>query len=115
MRCPLCGLPWPRRGRTGLAPQCARCDLFLERRENDFFLGSYTLNLFATLFVAVMIALAIAFAPQVPAAVRYGVGLAGIAAFAVWFYPVSKMLWLVVDLQFRPAIEKDFSKEPSDG
>ena len=54
LRCPLCGNRWSRRGWLSLAPQCGRCDLYLERRENDFFLGGYTVNLLGTLTLAMI-------------------------------------------------------------
>ena len=108
LRCPLCGTPWPGEGRLRLAPQCRTCQLYLERREGDFFLGAYTINLFATLLVAVGVVLVSVRWPRLPGVLRYGIGVLGIIAFALWFYPVSKLVWLAFDLQFRSAAERDF-------
>ena len=108
-RCPLCGRPWPRFDLVLLARQCPTCDLDLERHEHDYFLGAYTLNLFATLLVTVVIVVANVFWFGVPTPLRYGVSIVAIAAFAFWFYPCSKLLWLAVDVQFRIPEEKDFS------
>ncbi|MBI1796402.1 MAG: DUF983 domain-containing protein [Candidatus Eisenbacteria bacterium] len=108
LRCPLCGAPWPRRGRLALAAQCGRCDLFLERREHDAFLGAYTISLFACLAVAVAVVFANLRWLAAPAPLRYAASVAAIAAFALRFYPVGKMLWLAVDVQFRPPAIGDF-------
>jgi uncharacterized protein (DUF983 family) len=112
LRCPLCDEPWPRQGRLSLAAQCPRCDLYLERRENDFFLGSYTVNLFAALLVAVAVALANVRWIDVAPPLRWGASTLAIAAFAWWFHPIGKMLWLVIDVQFRPPMSRDFEEPP---
>ena len=107
-RCPLCGAAWPRTGVTGLGPQCRRCQVYFERHENDSFLGAYTINLFATLLVTVLVVVANARWHDVPAAWRYGVSAVTIVAFAFGFYRRSKLLWLAVDVQFRRPEERDF-------
>jgi uncharacterized protein (DUF983 family) len=113
LRCPLCGRRWPREGRLRLAVRCPTCDLQLERHENDFFLGAYTINLFATLIVGIVVALANVRWNSAPPALRYAISVLAITGFAAWFYPVSKLVWLVVDIQFRPPAEKDF-QDPED-
>jgi hypothetical protein len=110
LRCPLCGRPWPRQGAVGLARQCPTCQVYLERHENDSFLGAYTLNLFGTLLVVVLVTMASVRWAETPAAARYGAGVLAIGVFALWFYPRSKLLWLAVDVQFRPPEEKDFDE-----
>ena len=37
--------------------------------------------------------------------------IALITLFAIAFYPISQLLWLAFDLQFRPPIEGDFDDE----
>jgi uncharacterized protein (DUF983 family) len=111
-RCPLCGAPWPRTGVTGREPQCRRCQVYLERHENDSFLGAYTLNLFATLLVTVLVVVANVRWHDVPAPLRYAASALVIAAFPLWFYRRSKLLWLAVDAQFRRPEEKDFDDAP---
>lgn len=108
LRCPLCGNPWPRQGWLRLGAECPVCQLRLERNENDFFLGSYTVSLFATLMFAVLVTAANVRWPQLPGGLRFVASAAAIVGFPLAFYPVGKMLWLVVDLQFRPPAEKDF-------
>lgn len=110
-RCPLCGRAWPRPAAWRLAAQCPHCDLFLERREHDSFLGGYTIHLMTTLLFTVAVVVVNAGLPRVPGAVRDGVMFLAIAAFAVAFHPISKLLWLAVDMQFRPPHERDFDEE----
>lgn len=109
-RCPLCGARWPRRGHR-LAPQCPTCQVRLARNEHDAFLGAYTLNLFATLLTAVLVAVANVrwnHLPALPRVLASGVVIAGVA----WvFHPWSKLLWLFLDAQFRPPVERDFEDD----
>ena len=112
LRCPLCGSPWPRRGRLSLAPQCRHCDLFLERREHDAFLGAYTVSLFATLAFAVAVVLANVRWASLPPPLRGASSVLAIAGFACWFHPVGKLLWLTIDVQFRPPVAGDFEGPP---
>jgi hypothetical protein len=107
----LWGKPWPRRGHLVLAARCPTCDLHLERRELDFFLGAYTLSLFATLILVVGLAAANARWPVVRPPLRDLLLVIAVSAFAVGFYPFGKLLWLAVDLQFRPPLERDFDDE----
>lgn len=109
LRCPLCGAPWPRRLWIVLAPECPNCDLHLERRENDYFLGAYTLNLFASLLVVTLIAAAgLWWRPAPPWGGVLVSALIVIAALG--FYPLTKLFWLAIDLQFRPPITRDFEE-----
>lgn len=109
LRCPLCGKPWPRAW-PSLGVQCHTCQLYLERRENDAFLGSYSINLLATLVVAAVVSYGIVRWAAVAPWVRYAVSFLVITGFAIAFHPVSKLLWLAADLQFRPAMERDFDE-----
>jgi len=108
LHCPLCGTPWPRRAWLRLAPRCPTCQVSVERNENDSFLGAYTLNLFATLLVAVGVTIANVRWHHAPAPLRAGFSVLAIGVFALVFYPLSKLLWLFVDAQFRPPVERDF-------
>lgn len=112
-RCPLCGTPWRRVGWVGLVSQCGTCHVHLERHEMDSFLGAYTLNLFATLMVSVLVTIANVLWLDAPAPWRYGLGFVAIVGFAIGFYPISKLLWLAFDVQFRPPAERDF-EDPED-
>ncbi len=91
---------------------CAVCGLHFDRGQSDYFIGAYTLNLIlalVTLALAIGLGVWIAW-PQV----RWGWLEAGIVAFLLLFpvltYPLSKALWLALDLSFRPAEPADFAE-----
>lgn len=108
LRCPLCGTPWVRIGPVALAPRCHVCQLRIERGEHDYFLGSYTVNLgWALLAATILVVLAVAL--RLPEWATYGVGLPALSALVVALHPVSRLVWLALDLQFRRAEERDFS------
>jgi uncharacterized protein (DUF983 family) len=93
--------------------QCAACGLRFERgheEEHDYWLGAYTLNFLVTetIFgVALLLAL-LATWPDPPwRLLLFGGGALMILA-PIAFYPVSKALWLAIDLIVRPAVPDDF-------
>lgn len=108
MRCPDCG-----RGSFGggYLPRasCPVCGIKLGRGESDHFLGSYTLNLLFGLTLAVaMTVLGVRFGGHRPAWVLALIAIAVCIPAIVWFYPRSKLVWLAVDLAFRPPTPADF-------
>jgi uncharacterized protein (DUF983 family) len=104
LRCPNCGGHPVRASWLKRLPGCPRCGLRLDRGENDYFIGAYTLNLIASeLLVAFgLLAVLLATWPDPPwDAIQYGgVALMLIAPFV--FYPFSELVWLAADLAFRP-------------
>ncbi|HSJ06575.1 MAG TPA: DUF983 domain-containing protein [Longimicrobiales bacterium] len=94
---------------------CPACGLRLDRGEPDFFIGAYTVNLIVAELVAVGVAVGIGLAtwPDVPwTALTWG--LAGLIILTpIVLYPVSKQLWLALDLLFQPPGESDFSGRPA--
>lgn len=97
-----------------MEPVCHRCGLKMDRGEADAFIGGYTVNFVvaevcaATLLLAVLVATW----PAVPwQALMFG-GVALMTALPVLFYPFSRMLWLAIDLTFRPPVEGDFTVRP---
>jgi hypothetical protein len=62
------------------------------------------------LLLAATLAVAAVVWREIPASVLYGIGALAITIFALCFYPVGKLLWLAVDLQFRPAKRADFEE-----
>lgn len=104
LRCPWCGggpllETWFR-----LRPRCPRCGLRTERGEEDFFLGAMVFNIalsegiLAVLFVGLLVALW----PDVPWTLLQVGGIALMIAAPILFLPVSRTLWMVVELLFRP-------------
>jgi len=111
LRCPRCGAGWPRARLIRLAPRCGSCGLAIDRGERDYFLGSYTVNLVWSLMAAVGIAVASLAFPRSRSLV-YGVGLTVLVAGAIVLHPLSRLMWLAMDLQLRPATPGDFGKGP---
>jgi len=108
LRCPHCGGPSGLRG-LSLPPRCPRCGLRYDRGESDYFLGSYTLNLFAALLLAVAAAaLGIRLARHGPPGVVIAIAGALIVVLAIALYPVTRLAWLAIDLAFRPPVSRDF-------
>lgn len=111
VRCPRCGIPWPRRKVIDLVACCSTCRLRLDRGERDYFLGAYSINLMFALAGAIGLAVAANLFPLSSWAI-YGVGLVVLAALVLVLYAVSRLLWLAIDLQFRPASDRDFDSPP---
>ena len=107
LRCPHCGTPWPRARVVTMAGRCPACRLRLDRGESDYFLGSYTVNLLWALIAAAGLAVASVMLP-VPPLLIYALGIPLVAALAALLHPLSRLVWLAADLQFRPATSRDF-------
>jgi uncharacterized protein (DUF983 family) len=105
LRCPNCGGRKVLASWFALRERCPTCGVVLERGESDHFIGAYTLNLvFVLTATGVLLVLALLLTwPDPPwDAITYG-GAAFMVALAVIAYPFAKVLWLAVDLRFRPA------------
>ena len=111
LHCPNCRSRWPRTRWISLGPRCESCGIRVDRGESDYFLGSYTINLFVALVAAAAIAVAAVWLPG-RGLLIYGLVLPILTALTIGFYPVSRLLWLAVDLVLRPARPSDFA-EPS--
>lgn len=85
-----------------LGGRCASCALGIDRGESDYFLGSYTINLTWALFATAGLAVAAIAIPVRPLLILC-VGLPALAALAIWLHPVSRLVWLAIDLQVRPS------------
>lgn len=92
-----------------LRARCPRCSLRTERGEEDFFLGGMVFNIalsegvLAVLFVGLLVALW----PDVPWTLLHVGGIVLMILAPVAFYPLSKMLWLALELVFRPLTEDE--------
>lgn len=97
-----------------ISERCARCGLRFERgqdEEHDYWLGAYTLNFIATevvFAVALLLALLVTWPNPPWTLVLYGGGLLMVAT-PIALYPVSKALWLALDLAARPVQPEDFA------
>lgn len=109
-RCPNCGGRDLFRGWVTLRPACPSCGLLLDRGERDFFLGGYTLNFIAVELVLVLflVVTVVLLWPDVPwTALGWGAATLMILA-PIAFFPISRTLWLAIDLALRPAAPADF-------
>lgn len=103
-RCPNCG------GRPLFArwlvmrERCPVCRLRLERGERDYFLGSLTVNLVAseTLWALALVLALVLGAGRLPLWELEMGGVVLAVAVPVVMWPITKMVWLAVDLMFRP-------------
>lgn len=104
LRCPVCGgrpviLNW-----LTVASSCPVCGFDLDRDEPGYWVGSYTVNLFLTeaAFVLVFVGGMFVTWPAVP---WTGLGVLAVAVAIgtpIAFFPHSKLLYLAIDLAFRP-------------
>lgn len=104
LRCPVCGSGPVRESWFRLRETCGNCGCRLERGEPDYFLGGMMFNLVISelLFALVFVAVLVVRWPTVPwDGIQVGAPLGMIIAPIV-LYPVSKLVWLAVDLAFRP-------------
>jgi uncharacterized protein (DUF983 family) len=101
-RCPLCGTRRLFRGWTQLRDTCPGCGHRFER-ESGYWVGAIIINLAVTeaVFGAIFIATLLLTAPEVPWQPLLAVALITNGVFPFLFYPLSKTIWLAVDLYFH--------------
>ena len=117
LRCPVCGgrpvlLSW-----FTVAPSCPVCGLHMDRDEPGYWIGSYTINLMVTEAV-----FALAFGaglllswPRVPWTALTVVCAALAVLVPIAVFPHSKLLYLAVDLAFRPPEPEDLESPREKG
>jgi uncharacterized protein (DUF983 family) len=84
--------------------RCPRCDLDLER-EQGYYVGAMSVNIgVAELVTVLALVVAIIFTwPSLPVVALIVGGVALNIAFPILFYPLSKTIWLAIDLAiFHP-------------
>jgi uncharacterized protein (DUF983 family) len=117
LRCPHCGGRPVLKDWFHLRERCPRCRLNLERGENDYFLGAYTLSLIAveTVFALGFLLVLVLTWPDPPwAAIQWG-GAIVLTASVIGWYPFAKLLWLAIDLVFRPVAYKELGWHDEEG
>lgn len=80
------------------------CGIRLDRGEHDYFIGAYMVNLIASeilLAVGLLIVLLATWPTPPWDAIQYG-GVALMIVMPLLTYPFAELLWLAVDLVFRP-------------
>ena len=94
--------------------RCTACGLRFERGrddEHDYWLGAYTLNFILTeiVFALGLLITMLATWPDPPwRLILYG-GAIVMVVTPIVLYPMSKAMWLAIDLVFRPAQPEDFA------
>ena len=105
LRCPNCGGTKVLRSWFKLQHRCGKCGIRLDRGEaDDYFLGGMFFNIVLAeiLFAFALLVVVIVMWPDVPwAGVEYSLIIAMLAAPIV-LYPVSRLMWLALDLLLRP-------------
>lgn len=110
LRCPHCGdAPVLARWRVGLPwgavrQRCDACGFRFERSDDGYFAAAMLINLIsAELLFAFSFAAAILVTwPEVPWDALTYYAAAAMLLLPVLFYPVSKLLWLTIDVLVRP-------------
>ncbi len=94
-----------------MKPTCPSCHLFLDRGEEDYFLGGYTINFVGSeLLIVAGAGVAIVLSwPEVPWRLITWTLMGLMVVAPVFFYPLAKTLFLAIDLIFRPVTLKDLS------
>ena len=101
-KCPRCGDP-AYESFFGMREHCLRCGLEFEREEG-YWVGAMIINTtvtFAT-FLLVFGGSIVLTWPDVPWPAVLAVTIAANILMPVWFYPVSKTLWLALELSWHP-------------
>jgi uncharacterized protein (DUF983 family) len=105
LRCPNCGGRPVIKDWFHLRDHCPECAIALERgEESDYYLGGMMLNiaLCVVIFAVAFWGVLIMTYPEVPwTALQYGL-VAAMILLPVLLYPISRIVWLAVDLAIRP-------------
>lgn len=109
LRCPHCGKGPVLRSWFRMLPACGSCGRFLERGEQDYFIGAMLFNLVIAelLFAVVFVSVLVARWPVVPWDTIEIAAPLGMAVTPFLTYPFSKLAWLAFDLTFRPEAGRD--------
>ncbi|HEU5218901.1 MAG TPA: hypothetical protein VFU23_09590 [Gemmatimonadales bacterium] len=117
LRCPICAghpvlLSW-----FTVAPSCPGCGFHLDRDEPGYWIGSYTVNLFLTegAFAVVFVGGMFVTWPGVPWT-ALGILCAAVAVLTpIVIFPWTKLLYLAIDLVFRPVDPDDLTSPAEPG
>jgi hypothetical protein len=102
-RCPVCGHGHLFRHWFGMVERCPGCGLRFERSEGSW-TGSVGLNIVVTftLLFLTLIGVFLLTYPDVPIATMGLLGAAVAVGFPIAFFPLSKTIWLTIELTLNP-------------
>ena len=102
-RCPLCGVGVPFRGWFRMTERCPHCGHRYER-ESGYWVSALIVNMAATeaLFGVFFVAVLFATLPDVAWGPVLVVGAVTNVIFPTAFYPLSKTVWVALDVFFNP-------------
>jgi hypothetical protein len=94
-----------------VCPSCPVCGFHLDRDEPGYWVGSYTVNLFLTEagFALTLVGGIFLTWPAVPWNALLAASIAVNLILPIVVFPHSKMLYLAIDLTFRPPEEQDLA------
>ena len=104
LRCPHCGGGHVLNRRAGVNDRCARCNFRFERSEENYFMGAMFFNFMmgTSLFAAALFAIIAFSGPVIPwDMLQYALPIL-LGVCMVVLYPVSKVVWLAIDVMLRP-------------
>lgn len=111
LRCIACGarpvlLSWFRE-----SPNCPRCGFRLDRAEDGYWLGSYSVNLSVTLFLVILVIVVLIWWewPKPSWSAITTAGLVSSIVIPLVIFPWTKTFYLALDMLFRPPEESDFT------
>lgn len=101
LRCPRCGQSGMFQRWTEMVDACPHCELVFEQEEG-YWVGALTLNTVVSLLVGIgaVAAVTILTWPDIPVLLATVLGVVAMLVFPFVFYPISKTLWVAVDLAY---------------
>lgn len=109
LRCPACGARGMVQRWLRVGPACPTCRQSVDRPEPGYYLGALMVNLvLAELLLATAVLTVVLMSwPAVPwTTVLYG-GATMMLLAPVASYPVTKLIWLAIDLRLQPELGTD--------
>lgn len=104
LRCPHCGRGAVLTRRAGVRHRCAVCGLRFERSDDGYFSGAmyFGLMMGETLFCIALLVTMLVSWPDVPWDALTYIAPLGMIVVMLLLIPVSKVVWLAVDILVRP-------------
>lgn len=107
-RCPVCGFKPVFDGWFALEPRCPGCNFSFEREEG-YWVGALIANIAAAegVFALLLVGGILLTYPDTPWTALTFAGAFVMVVLPILFYPLSKMLWLWLDLSFIHPLDAD--------